>query len=150
MRIEGTTNKTKRHILENDIFSSHSATKYIDDVIYLIKETMSSPTCALFLNDLYDNTYNIKYDKDIENVFGATLYRDTEDFQPFTGIDRVYNDYIVYDIKEKFGLSIDEYLAKNIYEKEILDNIAIEQIKAMSEEMENLKNDINRGEKEYE
>jgi hypothetical protein len=88
MRSQNNGSGIPGHVLEIDFYSNTTLTKYLDDVLYLVEKTISSPECATFLRSLYNDTYNSKEHAAIENVFGSVLYRSTEDILEYSSLSR--------------------------------------------------------------
>lgn len=90
---------------------------------------MSSCESALFLRDLYVREYTkatrlkngySEYSEDVETVFACTLKRESESVEDFTSYKRIIDEYVFYDIKKFFGLTIKEFLELTVLAKEAL------------------------------
>ena len=110
--------------------------------MYLVTESLTSPESALFLNDIYDKEF-IKPMRNIEEyVFGAVLKRDEESVEPYTSIDSTLDEYIYFDIKKIFNLSIIEYMNLSLYEKNKLLYKAKDNIEKMDRMLQDINGDV--------
>jgi len=140
MRNQNNGDRIPGHVLEIDFYSNRSLTKYIDDVLYLVERTISSPECAFFLRGLYNNEYNIKENSAIEDVFGSVLYRSTEDPYQYTSLDNHIDDYVDLEIKKVFQMSLEDYLNTTHFFKHRLKKKAIDVMEKQSQELDEMRN----------
>jgi hypothetical protein len=119
------------------------------------------------LQDLYDRFYNIcygnndsydKYNKsvksDVEIVFSPYLYRDTEDLKKIIKHNSIFNldiyikEYLVFDIKKFYGLSIKDYMSLTLIEREHLIEHANVRMQELKKEMDNISKNVKVGNKD--
>jgi len=108
--------------------------------MYKIKTVLTSPESALLLNELYNDEYCTKLDAAAENVFGNTLIRDNESILDFNRLGMVLTEYTELDIGKFFHISYVEYKSLTTYERDIMNDKAIELIKKATEEYNSMKN----------
>lgn len=68
------------------------------------------PSARVVLESIYDASYNVKLDDDLENIFGTVLYRETEDIKSYHNLNDYLSEFIKYDIGKIFNISVNEYL----------------------------------------
>ena len=115
-----------------------NSTKYIDDVLYNIKGVLTNPESALFLRELYDESYNSAKQTNVEMVLGPVLKRKTESVEDFSMLGYYTKEYKRYDIKKFFGLTIAEYLDSTSFFKRNL----IREARVIMNELDNELNKI--------
>lgn len=107
---------------------------------------MNSIESALFLRDLFDRVYHSGTTTTIENsMLVSDLYRETEALDDFTCYTQLLNEFADYDLYKMFGLTLNDFLNLNTYEKETIIAVAKERNdkiiamqKKIKEDMENL------------
>jgi hypothetical protein len=119
------------------------STKYINEVIPLIKRYLSSPESALLLNDLYDTNYVINKRPNINTpeqiVFGPTLWREEENSLPYTSTEILIDEFIRFDVYRITGMSMDKYFELTRYERLILNNKLLEQMEKLNNETDRIR-----------
>lgn len=111
--------------------------------MYLVKRSLSSTESALFLRDLYDKEF-IKPNESLEeHIFGPVIKRKEETTNDFSSFDIVLEEYLRFDIKKFFGITINEFLSLTLYEKDILLLKAKDAMERLSKELSSIENDIN-------
>lgn len=114
-------------------------------MLHLINKRLTSPESALLLRDLFHKAYCPPESSNIETVFGASVRRQNENIDDFLSFQTFFDEYIEFDIKKFFGLTIAEFFDLTLYEKDALINKAISHMKKINEEMKRMKAEVGDG-----
>jgi hypothetical protein len=120
-----------------------NTTKYIDDVLYTIRRVLSSPESALFLTELYDEEYNNVTNAGMKNeelVLGSVLKRSSESVEDYNMLGYYTKEFLRYDIKKFYGLTLAEYLDSTSFFKRTIIKEAKIRMEELQREMENVSN----------
>jgi len=101
---------------------------------------LTSPESALLLNELYNDRYCSKTDAAAENVFGNSLIRTNESILDFNRLSMIMEEYTELDIGKFFNISYIEYKTMTTYERDLMNEKAIELIKKAADEYNRMKN----------
>lgn len=95
------------------------------------------------LRDLYHKEYSVMEYDDQEIVFGASIRRQNEQITDFLSYKIYLEEYLEFDIRKFFGLSVVEFFDLTLFEKDIIIKQAMEHMKKLNAEMDKMKNQIN-------
>jgi len=123
------------------MFNRKNTTKYIQDVMGSIKTVLSSSESALLLNELYDKEFNLEDESAEDYYWGPVLYRDQEGIDDFNSYGNLVTIYLTHDINKFFNLSIDEFIDRPKYSREILILKSIEYAKMLTEKLQDIATD---------
>jgi len=129
VRSQNSKSKTKKHILEIDFFKE-TATSYIDELIPIVKEVLSSPESAIFLSDVYDREHGLYNGSLEDSLIGPIVYRSEEDPLEATSYKDHMDIYYKYDIYKFFHISFYEFMDMTKIDRDIM----LEKIKIYAEE----------------
>jgi len=109
--------------------------EYLENAILSVNKKLSSIESKLLLTDLYNGVYGDIKDPNslVETVFSTTLYRESESTQNYTDYGSYLKEYIIYDFKGIYNISVLEYLNLTLYEKDVMIEIAKEEINKREE-----------------
>lgn len=111
-------------------------------MLHLIKRRLTSPESALLLRDLFHKAYTPTEDSGAELVFGASIRRKNESVDEFLSYKTFMEEYLEFDIKKFFGLTLQDFFELTLYEKDALLTQATEHMKKLNEKMKQMKNEI--------
>lgn len=92
---------------------------------------------TLLSRSIYDKFFYPR-ESDVDKIMGIVLFRDEETTFNFSYYKPILRDYVNYNIRKNFGMSLHEYLELTPYEKLCLDEFAEECNKIMQEELKSL------------
>jgi len=113
--------------------------EYLNNLVYAVKEVLTSPESALLLREVYLDNFTSKLSSDEELVFGDTLYREEECTVESNSYSEHLKDYITYDIQKYFGLNINEYIGTTTFMKMAFIKEALFRLEQLNRERDELK-----------
>jgi len=103
---------------------------------------LSSPESAILLSDVYDDINGLKGNSEADKLFGSVLYREEEDLVVCTRLDSLIKIYSSYNIKEFFGLSLNEFMDLPGWKINSLTENAIEIMEEKEKELAELQEEV--------
>jgi len=88
------------------------------------------------------------HSSEIEALFSTVVTRQEESLYVYTRYEEVLDEYIRYDIKKFFNITVNEYLDLTTYSRVMYNKVAIANIAKLQAELANIqntqKNDLER------
>jgi len=91
-------------------------------------ERFNSPELDQIRNIIYLKTQYAPVSENAFTAYGATIKHEDENIYSYTALETTVDEYVEFDIKNLFGLNIDEFLNRSLYEKDTLIKLAIKYI----------------------
>lgn len=111
--------------------------RLIKSLLLRIKGVKNSPMARQTINEAISIAYYGMKDRNHVLVFGDSLKNVEEDLSDYDYLNRIISNYSEFDIKNLYGLSLDEFGDRTVYEQNILIKNALKlmEIKAKREEV---------------
>lgn len=134
-------------VIENSEINSisdldRSPFRLIKSLLLKVKDVDNSPEARDVINQAINVAYYGLKDRDQLLVFGDSLKNEEEDLSDYDYLNRVISNYSEFDIRKLYGLSLDEYANKTVYEQSILIKNALKLMEIKSKREEEMLNDI--------
>ena len=101
-----------------------------------ITTVLTDPESAIVLDEFYNRAHGIADDSEEYNTFGIIGYHNQEDTSAFNSYSDLLDVYLKYDIKKFFGITIDEFLDRTRFSRNILIEKAEQKMREISAELE--------------
>jgi len=110
--------------------------RLIKSLLLRVKDVNTSAEARQAINEAMNIAYYGVKNRDHILVFGDSLKNDEEDLSDYDYLNRIISNYSEFDIKNLYGLSLDEFSNKTVYEQNILIKNALKlmEIKAKRED----------------
>jgi len=141
MRSQGDKCERKLNLLEYNFHGRDNELDYILAVRKYVKNRMGSIDVSVLYNDLYDEHFNLKSNTPEDSLIGPVLYREQESIDDFISYQVLLTLYIERDIRKFFGLTVNEFLNLNRYERIEIVKVAEKQMEVMDRRLKELKED---------
>ncbi len=134
-------------IIEDSVINSISDLdrtpfRLIKSLLLRVKDVSSSPEARDIINQAINISYYGLKDKNQLLVFGDSVKNEEEDLSDFDYMNRVMLNYSEFDIKKLFGLSLDEFANKTIYDQNLLIKNALKLMEIKSKREEEMLKEI--------